>query len=88
MAPPMSPTWFARESDSRSIFVTIGYVITYERKPFFRALSLVATSSSAELAYILNTFPIVRRKDEEQYGEYRTKRMVLEVYGEFESLKH
>ena len=30
-----------------------------------------------ELAYILDTFPIVRRKDEEKYGEYRTKRMML-----------
>jgi hypothetical protein len=37
-----------------------------------------------ELAYILDTFPIVRRKDEERWGEYRTKRMVLEG---FESLK-
>ncbi len=33
-----------------------------------------------ELAYILDTFPIVRRKDEEKYGEYRTKRLVLEGY--------
>jgi len=33
-----------------------------------------------ELAYILDTFPIVRRKDEERWGEYRTKRMVLEKY--------
>ena len=37
-----------------------------------------------ELAYILETFPIVRRKDEEKYGEYRTKQMVLEA---FESLR-
>lgn len=33
-----------------------------------------------ELDYILDTFPIVRRKDEERYGEYRTKRMVLEAF--------
>jgi hypothetical protein len=33
-----------------------------------------------ELAYILDTFPIVRRKDEARWGEYRTKRMVLEEY--------
>ncbi|MGC9332646.1 MAG: hypothetical protein ACP5JJ_00740, partial [Anaerolineae bacterium] len=37
-----------------------------------------------ELAYVLDTFPIVKRKDEAQYGEYRTKRMVLEA---FESLR-
>jgi len=33
-----------------------------------------------ELACILDTFPIVRRKDEERYGEYRTKRVTLEYY--------
>ncbi len=30
--------------------------------------------------YIMDTFPIVRRKDEETYGEYRTKRVILEIY--------
>jgi hypothetical protein len=30
-----------------------------------------------ESACILETFPIVRRKDEERCGEYRTKRLVL-----------
>lgn len=30
--------------------------------------------------YILDTFPIVRRKDEEAHGEYRTKRVVLEIF--------
>ncbi len=38
-----------------------------------------------ELAYILDTFPIVRRKDEARYGEYRTKRMVLDAYERLES---
>lgn len=37
-----------------------------------------------ELDYILDTFPIVRRKDEEKYGEYRTKRMVLQEYDKLE----
>jgi hypothetical protein len=39
-----------------------------------------------ELAYILDTFPIVKRKDKAQYGEYRTKRMILERYEETEPL--
>lgn len=30
--------------------------------------------------YILETFPIVRRKDIAQYGEYRTKNLILEIY--------
>lgn len=29
----------------------------------------------------METFPIVKRKDEQQYGEYRTKRVILECYG-------
>ncbi len=33
------------------------------------------------VAYIMDTFPIVRRRDEENYdGDYRTKRVILEVY--------
>jgi hypothetical protein len=30
--------------------------------------------------YILDTFPIVRKNDEKAHGEYRTKRLILEVY--------
>jgi hypothetical protein len=30
--------------------------------------------------YILDTFPIVRKNDEKAYGEYRTKRLILEIY--------
>ena len=28
----------------------------------------------------MDTFPIVRRKDESRYGEYRTKRVILDIY--------
>ncbi|MBF8287309.1 MAG: putative restriction/modification enzyme, partial [Candidatus Rokubacteria bacterium] len=30
--------------------------------------------------YILDTFPIVKDRDERAHGEYRTKRVVLEIY--------
>jgi hypothetical protein len=30
--------------------------------------------------FILDTFPIVRRHEEERYGEYRTRRLILESY--------
>ena len=30
--------------------------------------------------YVLETFPIVKRKDVRRYGEYRTKRVILDVY--------
>ena len=32
------------------------------------------------VSYIMDTFPIVRRKDEKRYDEYRTKRVVLDIY--------
>lgn len=36
--------------------------------------------SREDAAYILDTFPIVRKNDEKTYGEYRTKRVILEIY--------
>ncbi|ACZ43537.1 protein of unknown function DUF559 [Thermobaculum terrenum ATCC BAA-798] len=37
-----------------------------------------------DVDYIMETFPIVRRRDMEQHGEYRTKRVILEIYDEME----
>jgi SOS-response transcriptional repressor LexA len=34
----------------------------------------------ADVGYILQTFPIVKRNDERTYGEYRTERLILERY--------
>jgi hypothetical protein len=33
-----------------------------------------------DVDYIMETFPIVKRKDEAKSGEYRTKRVILEMY--------
>ncbi len=33
-----------------------------------------------DVEYIMETFPIVRRRDEERFDEYRTKRLILERY--------
>lgn len=35
-----------------------------------------------DVDYIMETFPIVKRKDEKLYGEYRTKQVILEMYNE------
>ena len=37
--------------------------------------------------YILDTFPIVKRKDIAQYGEYRTKNLILEIYDAMQRAK-
>ncbi len=39
--------------------------------------------SRDDFAYILDTFPIVRRRDEAALGEYRTARLCLEAYDYF-----
>ncbi|MBN1461583.1 MAG: hypothetical protein JXA57_18795, partial [Armatimonadetes bacterium] len=36
--------------------------------------------SRGDVEYIMETFPIVKRHDEERFGEYRTKRVILENY--------
>jgi len=36
--------------------------------------------SREDTAYVLDSFPVVARSDERTHGEYRTKRVVLEVY--------
>jgi len=33
-----------------------------------------------DVDYIMETFPIVKRKDESAHGDYRTKRVILEIY--------
>jgi hypothetical protein len=33
-----------------------------------------------DVDYILETFPIVKRKDVKAFGEFRTKRLILEAY--------
>jgi type I restriction-modification system DNA methylase subunit len=44
------------------------------------ALTALFPTPRDAVAYILDTFPIVRRKEEAKFGEYRSKRVVLEIY--------
>ena len=41
--------------------------------------------SQDDAAYILDTFPVLERSEERTYGEYRTKRVVLEIYDALEA---
>lgn len=43
---------------------------------FFHAYGIIRD----DVDYIMDTFPIVKRKDEAVFGEYRTKRLILEAY--------
>lgn len=42
--------------------------------------------SKEDMNHILDTFPIIKRKDMEKYGEYRTKRLILEKYEELKPM--
>lgn len=35
-----------------------------------------------DVEYVMDTFPIVRHRDVKAHGEYRTKRVILEIYDE------
>lgn len=37
-----------------------------------------------DVDYIMGTFPIVKRRDDAEHGEYRTKRLILEIYDAME----
>jgi hypothetical protein len=62
-----------------------GFAWTEERRALIRFELDAAFFHLHEVAredadYILDTFPIVQRKDIAGYGEYRTKRLILEVF--------
>ena len=42
--------------------------------------------SRDDVDYIMETFPIVKRKDEAKHGEYLTKRVILEMYDQMAGL--
>ncbi|AWN24260.1 hypothetical protein DKM44_14340 [Deinococcus irradiatisoli] len=40
----------------------------------------------SDIDFIMETFPIAKRKDEVQYRTYRTKYVILEIHGEIAHL--
>ncbi len=70
------------ELDAAFFLLYLGTPEEWEREATPELKALFPTPRDA-VAYILDQFPIVRRKDEERYGEYRTKRTILETYDNF-----
>lgn len=72
---------FARDlGDDRAPFVWDGGRRSLLRAELDAAMFHLYEVRREDVDYIMDTFPIVRRKDEARYGEYRTKRLILEVY--------
>ncbi len=40
----------------------------------------ILSSADEDEDYIMETFPIVKHKDEAKFGAYRTKRVILKIY--------
>jgi hypothetical protein len=41
--------------------------------------------SRDQVEHAMESFPIIKRRDEKQFGEYRTKRQILELFEEYSS---
>jgi hypothetical protein len=67
------------ELDACFFHLYLGTPEEWEREATPELRALFPTPRAA-VEYILEQFPIVRRRDEERFGEYRTKRVILEIY--------
>ena len=76
--------------DMRGFAVDLGdnappFRLDPERRPLMRAELDAAFFhlyglDRDEADYIMGTFPVVKERDEKRFGEYRTKRLILEAY--------
>jgi hypothetical protein len=69
------------ELDAAFFLLYLGTPEEWEREATPELKALFPTPRDA-VAYILDQFPIVRRRDEERYGTYRTKEQILARYDE------
>ncbi|MEI8291648.1 MAG: N-6 DNA methylase [Verrucomicrobiota bacterium] len=67
------------ELDAAFFHLYLGPETEWRQQP--AALTQAFPTPRDAVAYILDTFPIVKRKDEAKFkGDYRTKRVILEIY--------
>ena len=67
------------ELDALYFHLYLGTLSDWQTQGTPELLSYLPTPRHA-VEYIMETFPIVKRKDEKEYGEYRTKLRILEIY--------
>ena len=73
--------WLRCELDAAFFILYLGTPEEWEKEATPELKNLFPTPRDA-VAYILDQFPIVRRRDEERYGTYRTKSTILAAYDE------
>lgn len=67
------------ELDAAYFYLYLGTKKEWQEKGSKELLDCFPTPRHA-VDYIMETFPIVKRRDEAQYGSYRTKELILEIY--------
>ena len=71
------------ELDAAFFHLYLGPESEWRQQP--AALTQAFPSPRDAVSYIMDTFPIVKRKDEAKFnGDYRTKRTILEIYDAFQ----
>ena len=60
----------------RTLIEKAGNALGWENPPEHVAMYLARHA----ISYIMDTFPIVKRKDEAQHGHYRTKATILQIF--------
>jgi len=66
------------ELDAAFFHLYLGSEDEWRKQP--AALTQAFPTPRAAVSYIMDTFPIVKRKDEAAHGTYRTKDTILEIY--------
>ena len=63
----------------RTLIEKAGNALGWENPPEHVAMYLARHA----ISYIMDTFPIVRRKDESAYGKFKTKEVILDLFFAF-----
>jgi hypothetical protein len=66
------------ELDAAFFHLYLGSVAEWQQQP--EALTRAFPTPRDAVSYIMDTFPIVKRKDEAKHGAYRTKDTILQIY--------
>ena len=83
------PKWVERSDQADEEFPHPPFMWDGERRRFLRAeldalYGHLYGLSHDELDYILETFPIVKDQDIEEFGDYRTKKLILHCFDQLE----
>jgi len=70
--------WIRAELDAAFFHLNLGMPEDWAKEP--AALRDSFPTPRDAVSYIMDTFPIVKRKDEKKYGTYRTKEAILSIY--------